>query len=65
LPVRASFSILKIRGDGSLERGAGTATLQAANERVTELAEYWPGSYVILDEETGDRFTVGGETRIN
>jgi hypothetical protein len=60
------FSILKTRGDGSLDRVEGAQTFEAAKERIEELAKFWPSKYVILNEETGERVSIitGGNTKI-
>jgi hypothetical protein len=63
--VRSPFAIFKTRDDGSLEWVEGAQTLESAKERVIELAEHWPGKYVIVNEATGERVTVGGDTGTN
>jgi hypothetical protein len=56
--VQPPFSILKTRDDGSLQSVEGVDSLESAKERVTELAKFWPGKYVIVNQETGERLTI-------
>ena len=61
-----SFSVFKKRGDGSLQSVEGAEDLESAKERVEELAEFWPGPYVIVNEETGERLVIStGDERIH
>jgi hypothetical protein len=47
------FSIFKTCEDGSLNRVESAETLESAKQRAEELAEFWPGKYVIVNQETG------------
>jgi hypothetical protein len=51
LPFRA----FKVRGDGSLHFVKEAETFEDARDCAGELAEIWPGEYVIQNEETGER----------
>jgi hypothetical protein len=42
----------------SLQRVEGADSLESAKERVEELAKFWPGKYVIVNQETGERLTI-------
>jgi hypothetical protein len=63
--MQSLFSISKMRDDGSLELFAGADSLESAKERVEELGEFWPGTYVILNQATNESFTIniGDDTR--
>jgi hypothetical protein len=57
-PVRrAEFLKLSIIAD----------SLESAKERVEDLGKFWPGKYVIVNQETGERLTitVGDEPTIH
>jgi hypothetical protein len=56
--VQPPFSILKTRDDGSLQSVEGADSLESAKERVEELGKFWPGKYVIVNQETGERLTI-------
>jgi hypothetical protein len=61
--MRARFCILKVFGD-VLDDGESVflgaeETLERAKRRVEALAEFWRGEYVIYDELTGDRVSLG------
>jgi hypothetical protein len=43
------------RGDGSLNWVENAEDLESAKGRVEELAEFWPGKYVILNEGVNHR----------
>jgi hypothetical protein len=58
LPVRLPFSILKTRHDESLHWVEGAQTLEAAKQRIAQLAKFWPGKYVILNEATGESLSI-------
>jgi DNA invertase Pin-like site-specific DNA recombinase len=53
--VQPPFSIFKTRDDGSLQFVEGADSLESAKERVEELAKFWPGEYVIMNQQTGER----------
>jgi hypothetical protein len=61
--VQPPFSIFKTRDDGSLESVQGAEDLESAKVRVAELSKSWPGKYVIVNRETGERLSIntGGE----
>jgi hypothetical protein len=52
------FRIFKLQSDGSLHFVEAMHTFDDAKGRVGELADVWPGEYVIDDEETGERLFV-------
>jgi hypothetical protein len=56
--VQPPFSIFKTRDDGSLQSVEGADSLESAKERVEELGKFWPGKYVIVNQETGERLTI-------
>jgi hypothetical protein len=56
--MQSLFSISKMRDDGRLELFAGADILESAKERVEELGELWPGTYVILNQATKESFTI-------
>jgi hypothetical protein len=61
--MRSRFCILKVSGD-VLEDGesvflGAAETLEIARRRVEALAEFWRGEYVIYDELTGNRVSIG------
>jgi hypothetical protein len=44
----------------------GAQDLESAKARVEELAKSWPGTYVIVNHETGERLYIrAGDERIN
>jgi hypothetical protein len=60
------FSIFKTGGDGGLYLVEGAKDLETAKVRVEELAKSWPGRYVIVNQETGDRlFISAGDEKIH
>lgn len=59
------FAIFKTRDDRSLEWAGNAEDLESAKERVAELAEFWPGKYVIVNQETGERMSIPGDERIH
>jgi hypothetical protein len=65
--MQSLFSISKMRDDGSLELFAGADSLESAKERVEELGELWPSTYVILNQATKAPFTIniGGDTKLH
>jgi hypothetical protein len=54
LKFAGAITFFNLQDDGSLERGAGAETFDAANEQVAELAKFWPGKYVVVNQETGE-----------
>ncbi len=67
--MRARFCILKVSGD-VLEDGesvflGAAETLEIARRRVEALAEFWRGQYVIYDELTGNRVSIGTPSKAN
>jgi hypothetical protein len=56
--VQPAFSIFKTREDGSLESVQGAEDLESAKMRVEELGKFWPGKYVIVNRETGERLSI-------
>ena len=60
--MRRPFCILNVLGDmldeGELHFVEAAQSLDAAKARVQELAQLWPGEYVIYDGATGDRESV-------
>ena len=61
--MRPRFCILKVSGD-VLDDGESVflgaeETLERARRRVEALAEFWRGQYVIYDELTGNRVSIG------
>ena len=60
--MQLHFCILKELGDvlddGELVFLEATQTLEAAKRRIEELAEFWPGQYVIYDVQTGERMPI-------
>jgi hypothetical protein len=38
----------------------GAEDLESAKERAEKLAKLWPGKYVIVNRETGERLSIGG-----
>jgi len=67
--MRSSFCILRVFGD-VLDEGEpdflGTAqTFEAAKRRADALAEFWPGQYVIYDQQTGNRFSVETPAKVD
>lgn len=64
--MQPPFSIFKTRDDGSLESVQGAEDLEAAKMRVEELSKSWPGKYVIVNRETGERLSINtGDERVN
>jgi hypothetical protein len=65
--VQSPFPLLKMRDDGSLNWVEGAKALEAAKERVGELARFWPGKHLILMrlQARGRSITAGGGTRSN
>jgi hypothetical protein len=64
--VHPPFSIFKTRDDGSLHLVEGAQDLESAKARVEELAKSWPGMYVIVNYETGERLYISaGDERIH
>ncbi len=58
------FRIFKVRGDGSQHFVEEAETLDDARECVGDLAELWPGEYIVQNEETGERvFSTGSQTK--
>jgi hypothetical protein len=47
-----------VQSDGELQFVVAVQTFDDATARVRELAETWPGEYVIYNEETGERVFV-------
>jgi hypothetical protein len=43
-----------VQGDGDLQFVQSATTLQEAKARVRELGKYWPGDYVIENDETAE-----------
>jgi hypothetical protein len=67
--MRARFCILKVFGD-VLDDGESVflgaeETLERARRRVEALAEFWRGQYVIYDELTGNRVSLGTPTEVD
>ena len=67
--MRSRFCILKVFGDvlddgESVFLGAAE-TLELAKRRAEALAEFWQGQYVIYDELTGNRVSIGTPTKAN
>jgi hypothetical protein len=67
--MRLRFCILKVFGD-MLDDGESVflgaeETLERARRRVEALAEFWRGEYVIYDELTGNRVSIGTSTKAN
>ncbi len=56
--MQPPFSIFKTRDDGSLHFVEGAEDLESAKVRVEELGKFWPGKYVIVSQETGERLTI-------
>jgi len=56
--LRLPFFIYTVQGDGELHFVVAVQTFDDATARVRELAETWPGEYVIYNEETGERVFV-------
>ena len=58
--VRQPFCILHELGDvlddGELHFVETAQTFEAARRRVEARAEFWPGQYVIYDQDTGESF---------
>ena len=64
--MQPPFSIFKTRDDGSLHWVEGAKDLESAKVRVEELSKSWPGQYVIVNQETGDRLFINtGNERIH
>jgi len=64
--VQPPFSIFKTRDDGSLHLVEGAQDLESAKVRVEELAKLWPGMYVIVNQETGEKLFIStGDERIH
>jgi hypothetical protein len=64
--VQRPFSIFKTRDDGSLHFVEGAEDLESAKVRVEGLAKLWPGKYVIVNQETGERLSLStGDERIH
>jgi hypothetical protein len=51
------LDIFRIESSGVLWCGAVT-TVETAQERIKKLADSSPGSYLILDQKTGERIVV-------
>jgi hypothetical protein len=56
--VQSVFSIFKAREGGSLNWIEGVVTLELAKDRVEEFAKFWPGHYVIVNQETEERLSI-------
>lgn len=60
--MRLPFCILSVFGDvlddGYLHFVDAAETLEAAKRRIEALAESLPGTYVIYDEQTGERVSI-------
>jgi hypothetical protein len=56
--VQPPFSIFKTRDEGSLHLVEGAEDLESAQARVERLAKLWPGKYVIVNRETGERLYI-------
>ena len=60
--MRCSFCILIVLGDlldgGELLFVEAVQTSEAARQRIEALAAFWPGQYVIYNEETGERLSI-------
>ena len=56
------FCILAEVGDlldgGELHYVEGAQTIEAAKQRIEELAESKPGQYIIYNQETGERISI-------
>lgn len=52
------FDIFQIQKDGSLRWCEAADTLQAARARVTELAQSFPGQYIIFNQQTAERLII-------
>ena len=52
------FCIFKLRIDGSLHLVEAMQTLDDPKARVQELAELWPGEYIISNRATGERVSI-------
>ena len=64
--LRLPFSIFKMRTDGTLHFVEEAKSLDDARARVQELAELWPGEYIISNRATGERVTITtGRNRTN
>jgi hypothetical protein len=65
--AKTAFEVFKIAGNGELVLLDGTATLDAAVERVVGLRAYFPGEYIIVSQTTGRKilFTKQGAARHN
>jgi len=60
--MRLPFCILSVLGDvlddGELHFVEAAQTLEVAKRRIAALAEFWPGQYIIYNEQTGERVSV-------
>ena len=64
--MQRPFSIFKTRDDGSLHFVEGAEDLESAKACVEGLAKLWPGKYVIVNHETGERLSIStGDERIH
>jgi hypothetical protein len=64
--VQPPFSIFKTRDDGSLQLVGGAEDLESAKVRVDGLAKFWPGTFVIVNQETGERLSIStGDERVH
>jgi hypothetical protein len=64
--VQRPFSIFKTRDDGSFHFVERAEDLESAKVLVAGLAKLWPGTYVIVNQETGERLSIStGDERIH
>jgi hypothetical protein len=62
----APFDIFKQQPDGKDYWVEGAQDLESARARAQVLAETFPGQYVIVDNTTGEKFSIGsGGTKPN
>jgi hypothetical protein len=57
--LTAPFEIFKQQPDGKDYWVEGAEDLEAAKARVQDLAEHFPGQYVVIDNKTGEKFFIG------
>ena len=55
-----------VRGDGSLHFVERVEDLESAKARVEGFTKLWPGTYVIVNQETGERLSIStGDEKIH
>ena len=57
--MSAPFGIFKQQSDGNTYWVERAEDLEAAKARARLLAEYFPGQYLVVDNEAGEKFFIG------